>query len=119
MTSESDVEKIVRYAKSHCEDRCPADRDPEVCLALIEMCRSLKLDPPICLEDTKGFTKAYFQAKIREIEKRWGKPVNEVLADFDSRGVKTLEENIDKMEAEFALNALKAISARAKKSGEK
>lgn len=110
--SEGDVERIIRYAKSHCEDRCPADREPEVCLALIDMCRSLKVDPPMCLEETNGFTKSYFQAKIREIEKRWGKPINEVLADFQTKGVKTLEENIDKMEGEFALKAVKAINAR-------
>jgi hypothetical protein len=115
MATSEDLERIIRYAKSHCEDRCPADRDPETCLALIDMCRSLKVDPPMCLQETNGFTKSYFQAKIREIEKKWGKPISEVLAGFQSNGVKTLEENIDKMEAEFAVSAVKAINARAKK----
>ena len=109
-----DVANIIRYAKAQCEDRCPAERDPEVCLALISMCNSLKVDPPMCMDETKGFTKSYFLSKIREIEKRWGKPVNEVLADFEKKGVKTLEQNIDKMEAEFALKAIKAIDARTK-----
>jgi hypothetical protein len=114
-TDERDMEKIVKYAKSHCEVRCPADRDPEICLALIDMCRALKVDPPACLEETKGFTKAYFFAKIKEIEKKWGKPISEVMKDFDAKGVKNLEDEIDRMEAEFALKALKAIDARTPK----
>jgi len=114
-TNESDMEKIIRYAKSHCEDRCPADRDPENCLALLEMCKALKIDPPACLEETKGFTKAFFFAKIREVEKRFGKPINEVIKDFKEKGVKTLEDDIDMREAEFALKAIKAIDARASK----
>jgi hypothetical protein len=114
VSRDRDIANIIRYAKVHCEDRCPADRDPEVCLALIDMCSSLKVDPPICLEETKGFTKAYFLSRIREIEKRWGKPIGEVIADFEKKGVKTLEQNIDQMDAEFALRAVKAIDARAK-----
>jgi len=116
MAGERDLANIVKYAKSHCEDRCPAEREPEACLALIDMCNTLNEDPPLCYEETKGFAKAYFLAKIREVEKRHGKPVKEVLAEYSSQGVKTLEENIEKMEAEFALRAVKAIDNRDKET---
>lgn len=115
MPSERDLPGIVRYAKVHCEDRCPAERDPEVCLTLIEMCGDAGEEPPLCYEETKGFSKAYFVEKIREVEKRHGKPIREVLAEYDSRGAKTLEENIERLEAEFALKAVKALEKRAAK----
>jgi hypothetical protein len=115
MPANKDLSGIVRYAKVHCEDRCPAERDPETCLALIEMCSAAGEDPPLCYEDTKGFSKAYFVGKIREVEKRHGKPVREVLAEYDSRGVKTLEENVERLEAEFALKAVRALDQRVAK----
>jgi len=114
--SGKDLARILRYAKSHCEDKCPADRDPEVCLALVELCRALSVEPPACVEETNGLAKSYFVAKIKEIERRRGKPIKEVLKDFAS-GIRNLEENIDKMEAEFALKAIKAIDERATEKG--
>lgn len=112
MTNEKDLANIVKYAKSHCEDRCPADRDPAACISLIEMCEILGEDPPLCFEDTKGFTKAYFVAKVKDAEKKHGKPIKAVLADYNLRGVKTLEDNIEKMEVEFALKAIKALDEK-------
>ncbi len=116
MPKKEDLSGIVRYAKAHCEDRCPAERDPEACLALIEMCDQAGEEPPLCYEDTKGFSKAYFVAKIKEVEKRHGKPVREVLAEYESRGIKTLDENIECLEADFALKAIKALDKRAAKA---
>lgn len=112
MTNEKDLVNIVKYAKSHCEDRCPADRDPAVCIALIDMCEILNEDPPLCFEETKGFTKTYFVAKVKEVEKKHGRPIKAVLAEYNSHGVKTLEDNIEKMEVEFALKAIKALDDR-------
>ncbi len=114
MATEKDLSRIVKYAKSHCTDRCPSERDPEVCLALIDMCKAIGEDPPLCYDETMGFAKAYFIAKIREVEKKHRKPVREVLADYDSKGIRTLEENVERMEAEFALRAVKAIDQRSK-----
>jgi hypothetical protein len=116
MPKKEDLSGIVRYAKTHCEDRCPAERDPEACLALIEMCDEAGEGPPLCYEDTKGFSKAYFVARIKEVEKRHGKPVREVLAEYDSRGVKSLDENIERIEADFAFRAVKALEKRAVKA---
>lgn len=112
-SSDKDLGRILRYAKSHCEDKCPADRDPEVCLALVELCRALNVEPPACVEETNGLAKSYFLAKIKEIERRRGKPIKEVLKEFTSAGIKSFEENIDKIEGEFALKAIKAIDERA------
>ncbi len=115
--SEKDLKRIVSYARAHCEVKCPADRDPEVCLALVEVCRELDLEPPVCVEETNGFVKSYFLAKIREVEQRRGKPIREVLKDFEVLGVRNFEEDIDRMEAEFALRAIKAIDSRTIEKG--
>lgn len=112
MPAKRDLSGIVRYAKTHCEDRCPSERDPEACLTLIETCIEAGEDPPLCYEDTKGFSRSHFVEKIREVEKRHGKPVREVLAEYDSKGVKTLEQNVERLEAEFALEAVKALDRR-------
>ncbi|MBC7112606.1 MAG: hypothetical protein H5T34_01060 [Candidatus Methanomethyliales bacterium] len=111
--SEKDLIRIITYARAHCEDRCPADRDPEICLALIEHCRELDLEPPACVQEMGGFVKSYFLAKIREVEQRKGKPIREVLREYELLGVRTLEDDIDRMEADFALRAIKAIDKRA------
>ncbi len=113
MPSKNDLSCIVKYARAHCEGKCPAERDPEACLALIEICDEAGEGLPPCYEDTKGFSKAYFIDKIREVEKKHGKPVREVLADYEAKGVKTLDQNIERLEAEFALKAVKALDKRA------
>ncbi|MCX8181544.1 MAG: hypothetical protein N3D12_00330 [Candidatus Methanomethyliaceae archaeon] len=111
--SEKDLIRIISYAKAHCENKCPADRDPEVCLALVEICKELELEPPACVQETGGFVKSYFLAKIREVEQRRGKPIREVLKEYEVLGVRNFEEHIDRMEADFALRAIKAIDKRA------
>jgi hypothetical protein len=109
---EIDLRRIIKYAKSYCEDRCPAEREPSICLALIEVCRILNIEAPPCVEETMGFSKSYFISKIRDIEKRWGKEIREVLREIEHNGVRHFEEEIDRMEAEFALKAIKAIDER-------
>ncbi|MGC8936809.1 MAG: hypothetical protein ACP5KV_05550 [Candidatus Methanomethylicaceae archaeon] len=111
--SEKDLIRIISYARAHCENNCPANRDPEVCLALVEFCKVLELEPPACVEETNGFVKSYFLAKIREVEQKRGKPIREVLREYEVSGVRNFEEDIERMEAEFALRAIKAIDKRA------
>ncbi|MDH5811581.1 MAG: hypothetical protein QXO54_03035 [Candidatus Methanomethylicaceae archaeon] len=111
--SEKDLIRIISYARAHCENKCPADRDPEVCLALVEICKELDLEPPECVQEMGGFVKSYFLAKIREVEQRRGKPIKEVLKEYEVVGVRNFEEHIDRMEADFALRAIKAIDKRA------
>ncbi|MDD1776394.1 MAG: hypothetical protein LUP94_03465 [Candidatus Methanomethylicus sp.] len=113
--NDKDLEGLVNYAKTQCQDKCPAERDPNICLALIDTCECLKLEMPACCEETNGFSKKYFLDKIKEIEKRRGKKIQEVLADVSKKGIKTLEDDIDRMDAEFALDTIKAIDARAKR----
>lgn len=113
-TSEKDLKGILKYARTHCDDRCPADRDPSICLGLIEACKEAGEPMPNCFEETDGFSKAFFSSKIRDLEKRRGKKVQDIVAEFKKDGVKALEDQIDKMDAEFALSAIKAINDRAK-----
>ncbi|MCS7097659.1 MAG: hypothetical protein NZ922_01590 [Candidatus Methanomethyliaceae archaeon] len=108
----NDLMRIIKYAKKFCEDRCPAERDPDVCLALIEICRELNIELPSCVEETDGFVKSYFIAKIREIESRWKKSVREIIKEIEVRGARHFEEELDRMEAEFAVKAIKAIDNR-------
>lgn len=117
--SEKDLKRIVSYAMAQCEDRCPAERDPEACLALIEVCKELNVSLPACVEETKGFVKSYFISKIREIERRRGKAIRDVLKEFEDLGVRNFEEDIDRMEGEFALKAIKAIEERMIEKGVK
>jgi len=113
-TDKRELISVLRYAKAHCEDRCPSERDPCTCLALIGMCEAAGEPMPSCYEETEGFSKAFFNAKIREVEKRRGKKVQDFLAELKEKGCRTMEDQIDKMDAEFALGAIKAINDRAK-----
>jgi len=39
-TDKKDLVGVLRYARAHCEERCPAERDPSTCLGLIGMCEA-------------------------------------------------------------------------------
>jgi len=112
--SDRDLEGITKYAKAQCKEKCPAERDPDVCLALIDLCEWLKVEVPSCYEETEGFSKRFFMTKIKEIEKKRGKKIQEVLAEIAVKGVRTLEDDLDRMDGEFALKAIKTIDERKK-----
>jgi|GEM_PF-926955 hypothetical protein len=112
--SAKDLEGLIKYAKTQCESKCPQERDAETCVRLIELCVEMDLEPPICYEETEGFSRKFFSAKIREIEKRRCKPIEELLSEIRSGGPKTLEDEIDRIDGEFAIEALRAIDAREK-----
>jgi len=111
--------KILEYAKAHCEDRCPAERDPETCMELAELCREYGIEGPPCTEEGRGLTRESFESKIREIEERHGKPIEDVMKEYGAGGVKSLDDQIDKMEAEFALAALRVLKEREAGKGKK
>lgn len=113
--SAKDLEGLIRYAKAHCEAKCPQERDAEVCIRLIELCSGMGLEPPACFEETEGFSKKFFSDKIKEIEKRRSKPIEDLLSEIRDGGPKTLEDEIDRIDGEFAIDALKAIGEREKK----
>lgn len=107
-----DLEGLIRYAKAQCETRCPQERDAEVCIRLIELCKAVEVEPPLCFGETEGFSRKYFFAKIREIEKRRNKPIEDFLSDLREGGSKTLEDEIDRIDGEFAVEALRAIETK-------
>ena len=111
---QKDLARIVKYARAQCRDRCPSERDAEACVALIELCEVLGCEMPECYDETGGFSIGHFASKIKEIEKRRGKPIKEVLEGFRSKGTKTLEDEIDLIDGEFAENAIRAIRGREK-----
>ncbi len=112
--SAKQLEGLVKYAKAQCESKCPQERDAETCVRLIELCVEMDLEPPICYEETDGFSRKFFSAKIREIEKRRCKPIEEFLAELRRAGPKTLEDEIDRIDGEFAVDALRVIDAHDK-----
>ncbi|MEJ5292263.1 MAG: hypothetical protein WHS82_01585 [Candidatus Methanosuratincola sp.] len=112
--STKELEGLIKYAKAQCESKCPQERDAETCVRLIELCIEMGLEPPICYEETEGFSRKFFSSKIREIEKRRCKPIEELLSEIRSLGPKTLEDEIDRIDGEFAIEALRVIGAREK-----
>ncbi len=106
------LEKIVRYALTLCQDRCPTERDPEACIYLVKLCKILGLGEPPCISEYEGFTTITFRNYIREIERKYGMRIEEFLRRVRARGPKNLEENTDYIEAEFALGVLKALSKK-------
>ncbi|MDI9644570.1 MAG: hypothetical protein QFX35_05065 [Candidatus Verstraetearchaeota archaeon] len=107
-----ELEGLIRYAKAQCEAKCPQERNAEICIRLIELCKVVDVEPPLCYEETDGFSKGFFFAKIREIERRRNKPIEEFLLELKEGGPKTLEDEIDRIDGEFAVEALRAIDSR-------
>jgi len=62
----------------------------------------------------RGSPKAFFNAKIRDIERRRGKKVQDVLAEFKEKGCRTMEDQIDKMDAVVAIGANQGEQRQAK-----
>ncbi|MBC7120769.1 MAG: hypothetical protein H5T33_04215 [Candidatus Methanosuratus sp.] len=110
-----EIEGLIKYAKAQCELKCPQERDAETCMRLIELCIEMNLEPPSCFEETEGFSRKFFSAKIREIEKRRCKPIEDLLSEIRSKGPKTLEDEIDRIDGEFALESIRAMDARTSK----
>ncbi|NPA70131.1 MAG: hypothetical protein GXO26_04920 [Crenarchaeota archaeon] len=106
------VEKLVRYALTLCQDRCPTERDPETCIYLVKLCKLLGLGGPPCLEEYENFSPMTFRTVIKDIERKYGMRIEEFLRRMRSRGPRSLEENTDLMEAEFALGVMKAMSKK-------
>ncbi len=109
-----DLKKIYSYALSHCREVCPEKRDPDTCIIMVEIGKLLNMAPP-CVEDYGGFGEKVFKNLIKEIEDRRGKTINEVLEEIRDKGYKSLQDQIDEMDGQFALDVLKAYEKRKKK----
>lgn len=99
--------KIIKYAFKHCEYVCPAERDPETCIILSFLAKKLNLKLP-CADEFGDFSENTFKNIIKEIEKRRGKKIEEVLKEIKEHGYKCLQDQIDEMDAIFALQIIKA-----------
>ncbi|GEM_PF-315452 len=108
------MEKIVRYALTVCQDRCPSDRDPETCLYLVNLSKILGLGKPPCLDDYGSYSEKSFRRIIKNIEEKYRMKIQEFINSRIRKGPKSLDENIDLMEAQFALGVLNAMSSRRK-----
>jgi len=106
-----DLKRIYRYVLTHCNEACPADRDPETCVVVVELGKALGIVPP-CVEDYGGFDEETFRKLIEDIEARWGKKIEEVLGEIKKRGYRSLQDQIDEMDGSFALGVLRAYEKR-------
>ena len=101
------LKKILEYALAYCEYNCPQERDPETCIILVNLRKELNLPPPPCIEDYGGFSQETFEKLIKEIERRRGKNIQEILREFKLKGLKSLQDKIDSIDIEFALKVIK------------
>ncbi len=108
--SEKAVKALVEYALAHCHYNCPAERKAENCIILVEITKKLNLPPPPCVEEMGGFNREIFEQKVKELEKKYGKPIGEILREFEKEGTKTLEEEIDRIEGSFAVEVLAVLA---------
>lgn len=106
-----DIIKIIKYAFAHCEYKCPAERDPETCIILAELSKMLGLKLP-CYDEFGEFTENTFRSIIKEIENRRGKSIEEVIRELREKGPTCLQDQIDEIDATFALEVIKAFNKR-------
>jgi len=106
-----DLAKILKYAFAHCECKCPAERDPEACIILAELSKLLGLKLP-CYDEFGEFTESTFRKIIEEIEVRRGKNIEEVIQELKERGPTCLQDQIDEIDATFAIEVIKAFNKR-------
>ncbi len=106
-----DLGKLLKYALAHCECKCPEERDPETCIILAELAKLYGLRIP-CLDDFGGFSEKTFTEVIKDIEMRRGKKIEEFMLEIKTSGTKCLQDQIDKMDAEFAMDVLKTYGKR-------
>ncbi len=106
-----DLRKLYRYALVHCEEMCPAVRDPETCFLMFQLGALLGEKPP-CADVFGNFTEEVFRRIVSEIEEKYDKPIEEFLREVRSRGPRSLEERSDEIEGSFALAALEVLKRR-------
>ena len=109
-----DLKRIYNYALSHCREVCPEKRDPDTCIVIVEIGKLLGISPP-CVEDYGGFSEKTFKELIKEIENRRGKTIDQVLEEIRDKGYRSLQDQIDEMDGQFALDVLKAYEKRKRK----
>jgi len=107
----SDLRKLYKYALNHCRELCPAERDAETCILMIELGRKLGLRPP-CHEDYGDFSEKTFDSIVKEIEDRYGKKITDFISETERRGPRSLQEQTDVMEGKFALEVIEAYRKR-------
>ncbi len=106
------LEKIVRYALSLCQDRCPEERDPETCLHLVRICRYLRIGCPPCSHEYGDYRVDVISEIVKSIERKYKLRARDFLALVERRGPKSLEESIDYAELKFALGLIEAMKRR-------
>ncbi len=111
-----DLRRLYKYVLTHCNETCPAERDPETCIVVVELGRILGMAPP-CVEDYGGFDEETFRRIIKDIETRWGKRIEDVLVEIRERGYRSLQDQIDEMDGSFALGVLQAYGRRKRRKG--
>lgn len=111
LLDKEDLVKIIKYAFAHCEYKCPAERDPETCIILAEISKLLGLKLP-CYDEFGEFTEDTFRGIIKEIENRRGKSIEEVIQELKEKGPTCLQDQIDEIDATFAIEVIKAFNKR-------
>ncbi|WP_069808123.1 hypothetical protein [Vulcanisaeta thermophila] len=104
------LEKILRYAMVVCQEHCPSGRDPSTCPYIVNLSRELGLSPPPCIKDYGEYTQENFKSLVREVERKYGMGINEFIITLRKRKPRSLEEQVDLMEATFYLGVLKELS---------
>ncbi len=112
-----DLRKLYLYALDHCKELCPAIRDAETCVIMVELGRILGIEPP-CVEDFGGFDEETFERLVDEIEERYGKSLPKFLAETEERGPRSLQEQADVIDGKFALEVLAVLKRRKNKNKE-
>lgn len=101
------LRKLLKYALSHCYERCPAERDAETCVLLFDLISEIdpELKPP-CIYDYGNFNEKTFKDIIRDIEKRRGKKLEEVIHELKTHGFRNLKDQEDYIDGIFALQVV-------------
>ncbi|RLE83115.1 MAG: hypothetical protein DRJ52_00355 [Thermoprotei archaeon] len=101
------LEKVIKYALTHCYERCPSERDAETCVLLFELIEKLNLALQLpCIYDYGGFSEKIFRDIIKDIEHRRGKKLNEIIKDFKTEGFRTLKDQEDYIDGVFAMQVV-------------
>jgi len=103
------LERILRYAYVMCEEHCAERREARTCYYMYKLTRGLGLPPPPCAKDYGEFKREDFEAVVRSIVKKYKVNARVFVESRERRGVRSLEEQIDLIEAKFALDMLQLL----------
>ena len=103
------LRRLITYALTVCHSHCPDQRSGSTCPYLFRLSKAVGLGEPPCAPDYNGFDKQVLRVRLSGIARRYRVSTEAMVGMAARRSPRSLEEQVDYMEALFIAEALRTV----------